>query len=101
MRKTLPFLLLVASTSIAPVSLLASRAIAQEQNPAAADKLSDADMEELLAPVALYPDRLLANVLTAACYPDELAAAQKAGGDKAAIEAASWEPSVKAVAQIP
>jgi uncharacterized membrane protein YgcG len=63
--------------------------------------LSDADLDEMLAPIALYPDRLLANVLTAACYPDELTDAARIAGDVDAIEASGFEPSVKAVAQIP
>jgi hypothetical protein len=74
-------------------------AVAAPQNPGAADRLSAADLEELLAPIALYPDPLLANVLAASCYPEELAQAARATG--AVIDSAPWEPSVKAVAKIP
>lgn len=70
---------------------------AHAQSPSSADRLSDADLEELLAPIALYPDPLLANVLAASCYPDELAAAGKAGGR---VDA-SWEDPVKAIAKAP
>ncbi len=66
-----------------------------------ADLLSAADLEELLAPIALYPDPLLANVLAASVYPAELAEAAGAGGNAAIIDAAPWEPSVKAIAKIP
>jgi len=90
-----------ACTMLAPTGAYLAPARALQQNPGAADRLSDADLEELLAPIALYPDPLLANVLTAACYPDELAAAAKAGGNDSRIDAADWEPSVKAVAKIP
>lgn len=62
----------------------------------AADGLSGADLEELLAPIALYPDPLLANVLAASCYPDELSQASRGSGN-----ASDWEPSVQAVAKIP
>lgn len=72
-----------------------------QPSPGAADRLSDADLEELLAPIALYPDPLLANVLAASCYPNELAEAAKVAGNEGAIDAASWEPSVKAIAKIP
>ena len=37
------------------------------------NKLSQADLEEMLGPIALYPDSLLANVLAASIYPDEVA----------------------------
>src|SRR6186713_2970878 len=74
----------------------------QAAQPGAPDKLSAADLEELLAPVALYPDALLANVLAASVYPDEVAAAAKmAGTDAAKIDAQSWEAPVKAVAKVP
>ncbi|MBX3359713.1 MAG: DUF3300 domain-containing protein [Phycisphaeraceae bacterium] len=66
--------------------------------------LSDADLEEMLAPIALYPDPLLANVLAASVYPDQVKAAGdlvNSGGDDAKIEATDWEPSVKMVAAVP
>lgn len=72
-----------------------------QQSPAGSDRLSPEDLEELLAPIALYPDPLLANVLTAAVYPDQLTAAKAVAGDAAKIDASDWEPSVKAVAKIP
>ena len=39
------------------------------------DQLSPNDLEDLLGPIALYPDPLLANVLAASVYPDEVAGA--------------------------
>jgi len=66
----------------------------------AADLLSAADFEELLAPIALYPNPLLANVLAASVYLSELAEAAGASGNAAIIDAAPWEPSVKAIAKI-
>jgi len=78
--------------------MLVPNAMAQ---PASTAGLADADLDELLAPIALYPDPLLANVLAAVCYPDELIEAKQANGDTAKIDAASWEPAVMAVAKIP
>lgn len=66
----------------------------------AADLLIAADFEELLAPIAHYPNPLLANVLAASVYPSELAEAAGASGNAAIIDAAPWEPSVKAIAKI-
>ena len=68
--------------------------------------LSAAQLDELLAPIALYPDSLLAEVLPASTYLAEVVQAWQwlqanpAYGD-AAIEALNLEPSVKAVAHYP
>lgn len=77
-------------------------AVRAQEVPAGA--LSRADLEEMLAPIALYSDPLLANVLAASVYPEEITAAQafvKAGGKGDAIDAQNWEPPVKAIAHIP
>jgi Protein of unknown function (DUF3300) len=69
-------------------------------------------LDRLLAPIALYPDALLAQILMAATYPLEIV---KAGrwlqdarhvalqGDllAGAVEAEAWDPSVKALAAFP
>ncbi|HWN82648.1 MAG TPA: DUF3300 domain-containing protein, partial [Candidatus Udaeobacter sp.] len=71
---------------------------------ARADGLGADDLDEMLGPIALYPDELLANVLTAAMYPDDIAAAGKyvgGGGDTAKLGEKGWEPSVVAIARIP
>lgn len=100
MQRIAPILIAcVCSISQFPAPLMPVALAAPQQNPGAADRLSDADLEELLAPIALYPDPLLANVLAASCYPEEVA--QAANADAATIDSSSWEPSVKAVAKIP
>lgn len=63
-----------------------------------------AELEELLGPIALYPDTLLANVLAACVYPDEVAEAAalvKSGGGASAIDQKAWEAPVKSVAKLP
>ncbi len=76
--------------------------------------LSAGDLEQLLAPVALYPDNLLAQILAASTYPAQVAAAdewmhqmqaqgisspdQIAAGAEAQGE---WDPSVKALTAFP
>ncbi len=79
--------------------------------PAAAQtKLDKGQLDQLLAPVALYPDSLLSQVLMGATYPDDIAAAAQwsaahAGqsGDAAvkAVESESWDPSVKSLVAFP
>lgn len=71
---------------------------------------SQQDLDELLAPIALYPDALLAQVLMASTYPLEVVEAarwQKANStlkDKALEEAVAkqtWDESVKALTTVP
>jgi Protein of unknown function (DUF3300) len=71
-----------------------------------AELLKPEQLEALVAPIALYPDELLANVLAASTYPlevvqaDRWLKAQKAlKGDalKKEVEKQSWDNSVKAL----
>jgi hypothetical protein len=68
------------------------------------------DLDEILAPVALYPDALLAQVFMAATYPLEVVEAarwQKQNAtlkDQAledALQKQSWDPSVKSLTAVP
>ncbi len=72
--------------------------------------LSAKDLQQLVAPIALYPDALVAQVLGAATFPDQVAAAslwvaqnKSLTGDKLmkAVDAQPWDPSVKALTQFP
>ena len=76
----------------------------------AAKTYSQQDLDQLLAPIALYPDSLLAQVLMASTYPlDVVEAARwsKANptvNDKAledAMQQQRWDPSVKALTSVP
>ena len=46
----------------------------------AAPALSQAELEQILAPIALYPDDLLTQVLVASTYPLEVVMAEPMGG---------------------
>jgi hypothetical protein len=68
------------------------------------------ELDQMLAPIALYPDSLLAQVLMASTYPADVQAAvawSKAHpdtkGDAAIsqVESQEWEPSVKSLAAFP
>ncbi len=72
--------------------------------------LSADELQQLVAPIALYPDALVAQVLGASTFPDQVAAAagwlqqNKSLTGKAltkAVDAQSWDPSVKALTQFP
>jgi hypothetical protein len=61
-------------------------------------------LENLVAPIALYPDPLLAQVLLAATFPDQIDEAARevrAYGAGTNIDDAPWDVSVKAVAHYP
>jgi|GEM_PF-1249925 len=71
--------------------------------------LSSSDIDAIVSPIALYPDQLIAQILGAATYPDQVTAASNwvnSSGlkDQALMEAADkqpWDPSVKALTQFP
>ena len=112
--KTLIALALLIS---APVTVVAqttdnppapsSSAQPASQPPPGAELLQPAQLEALVAPIALYPDELLANVLAASTYPLEVVQADRwlkehktLKGDalKKEVEKQSWDDSVKALA---
>jgi hypothetical protein len=68
------------------------------------------ELDSLVAPIALYPDSLLAQVLGAATYPDQIVAANqfvKVNRDltddalRAQVENRGWDPAVQALTQFP
>jgi hypothetical protein len=65
---------------------------------------TEEELDELLAPVALYPDPLLAQVLPAATFVDQLDEASRVLGgrsDDQMIADRDWDISVKSVAHYP
>jgi len=72
--------------------------------PPAPVQRSAADLEKLVAPIALYPDSLIATMLPAAVYPLEIVQAARFVRDTnnlAKLDAQPWDDSVKAVARVP
>jgi hypothetical protein len=72
--------------------------------PSASAQRSDADLDKLVAPIALYPDPLLATVLPASAYPLEIVQAARFVTDTnniAKLDSQSWDDNVKAVARFP
>jgi hypothetical protein len=68
------------------------------------------ELEKLLAPIALYPDPLLAQLLPASAYPVQIVQAQRwldknqalvASNDYSGIDNQNWDPAVKALARFP
>ncbi len=78
----------------------------------AAQKFSDAQVDQLVAPIALYPDPLLSQMLMASTYPLEVVEADRwvrepanksLTGDAltAALKNQNWDPSVMALVPFP
>ncbi|HZL66218.1 MAG TPA: DUF3300 domain-containing protein [Candidatus Limnocylindrales bacterium] len=119
-HKILPYLLsilLVLATMPAPANAL----LMYQEQPAPSSSgssgysgqgapMSAQELQSLVAPIALYPDALVAQLLSAATYPDQIAVANawmqqnknltgSALGQ--AVNGQSWDPSVKALTQFP
>jgi hypothetical protein len=72
--------------------------------PSAPPQRSEADLEKLVAPIALYPDPLLASLLPASAYPIEIVQAARFVKDTnniSKVDSQSWDQSVKAIAHFP
>src|SRR5689334_3927436 len=72
--------------------------------------LKQEELDQLLAPIALYPDALIAQILMASTYPLEVVEADRWVKsnpnlkDKAledALQQQQWDPSVKALTAVP
>jgi Protein of unknown function (DUF3300) len=71
---------------------------------------SSDELDQLVAPIALYPDKLVGQILAASTYPPQIVAANRwvqqnsaLKGDALAkaVDTQSWDPSVKALTQFP
>jgi uncharacterized membrane protein YgcG len=89
------------------IVLATSPANAQEAPPA---NLTATQIDALVAPIALYPDALVAQVLAASTYPNEVAEADQWLKDNSnlqgqalvdAVNQQQWDPSVQALTQFP
>ncbi|MBR0900186.1 DUF3300 domain-containing protein [Bradyrhizobium tropiciagri] len=117
--KTLLAVVLVSMTSVAALAQTADKPPAQTSQPVQANQpaaaaaqpadqlLKPEQLEALVAPIALYPDSLLANVLAASTYPLEVVQADRwlkerknLKGDalKTEVDKQAWDDSVKALA---
>ena len=97
-RLTWPVILILAI----PPGLLA-----QQQSAAV---FKPEELEQILAPIALYPDALVSQILIASTYPLEVVQADRFAKQNAtvkgdaltkALEAQSWDPSVKSLVNFP
>ena len=82
----------------------------EDMAKAPARPLDAVQLEQLVAPIALYPDTLVAQVLAASTYPGQIADADHwrqmqgyASADQiaAGADVQNWDPSVKALTAFP
>jgi Protein of unknown function (DUF3300) len=94
---------LIATLLVAPPGL-----IAQQAEQAAVFKQEELD--QLLAPIALYPDSLIAQILMGSTFPLEVVQADRFAKENAnlkgdalteALESQNWDPSVKSLVNFP
>jgi hypothetical protein len=83
---------------------------AGDQVPTPSAQQTPQELQQLVAPIALYPDALVAEILAASTYPAEIVEADhwmqshsNLKGDELAkeVDKQPWDPSVKALAQFP
>src|SRR5215472_11985521 len=83
---------------------------AQQPPQPAVPQLGQAELENLVAPIALYPDDLVAQILTASTYPIEVVEAERwlsahpnVRGDalQDAMQHEPWDASVKGLTAVP
>jgi hypothetical protein len=78
--------------------------VVRAQGDSPYEPFSPDQLDNLLAPIALYPDPLLAQVLVAATFPDQVDAAGRFARDPRYVDdldGQDWDVSVKAVAHYP
>jgi hypothetical protein len=95
------------AAALLAVFLLSHSPLASAQTSA---PLPTQQLDDLVAPIALYPDSLVAQVLAASTYPIEIAEAEQWVKDHPKWKAAKltdkskkekWDPSVKALVAFP
>jgi hypothetical protein len=96
----------------APGGLLYATQTDQSAEPAApaAARQTPEELQQLVAPIALYPDSLVAQILASSTFPEQVVDADRwvqshpdlKGEDLAqAIDPQPWDPSVKALVAFP
>jgi hypothetical protein len=101
---------LLVCAALAGAPLFVGLAMPSAVYAQSAAKVSNQQLDSLTAPIALYPDALLAQVLMAATFPQDVQAAAewskanaKLQGDDAvkAVASEPWDPSVQSLVAFP
>ncbi|MCE1246694.1 MAG: DUF3300 domain-containing protein [Firmicutes bacterium] len=96
------FLIILAAVVLLPCAAMAQTAA---NNSTAQKKLSGDQLDQLTAPIALYPDDVLAQILPASTVPLEIVEAyrylQQNNNKVDKMPDTDWDPSVKALLKFP
>jgi hypothetical protein len=102
--------LLIKALAVFLALLLGAPQGAMAQSEGGDKPFKQEELDQLVAPIALYPDSLLAQILMASTYPLEVVQAQRWAkanqslkGDAltSALEKQDWDPSVKSLVNFP
>jgi hypothetical protein len=105
--------LAITGAQVGSISAMAQSAASPQvavAPPAPAQRFDTAQLQQLVAPIALYPDAMVAQVLAASAYPVEVVEAERWMQRHAdlhgealaqAVDKESWDTSVKALTQFP
>jgi hypothetical protein len=105
--KKLTLALLVAMGTLSTSFPMLASASVEPETKVDNYQYSDAELDSLLAPIALYPDTLLTHIMIAATYPLDVVAADRWRQSnlhltpeqvEQALDPVTWDPSVKALA---
>jgi uncharacterized membrane protein YgcG len=107
----LSFILVTASSqTLYGYQTTASPPTADSGNSTDPAPRSEAELQSLVAPIALYPDALVAQILTASTFPDQIAVANywmqqnkslTGSALMQAVDKQSWDASIKALTEFP
>jgi uncharacterized membrane protein YgcG len=112
-KKVLSVLLSIILVTLSPQFLYGGQASGSTPadkfgNPTENTPMSASELQALVAPIALYPDALVAQILAGATFPDEIAVAdywlqqnKSLTGNvlMQAVDQQTWDPSVKALTE--
>lgn len=109
-REAMAVLVLPALLVTSVLTALPAAAQGASASATAATSFRQEELEQLAAPIALYPDSLVSQMLMAATYPLEVVQAERfvaqhknLQGEALArqLDAQPWDPSVKSLANFP
>ena len=98
-----------ATPAVTPAATPVSAAAPAQPGPAPGAATAQ-ELQELVSPIALYPDVLVAQILAASTYPAQVVEADRwlkgnpnLTGDQlaASVNAQPWDPSIKSLTQFP
>ncbi|WP_287498056.1 DUF3300 domain-containing protein [Alteromonas sp. AO-Serp] len=105
--KNITLSVIVALSSVSALPVIAQSNANLAHVSTSTQQYSDAELDSVLAPIALYPDTLLTHILIAATYPLDVVAADRwrqsnkhltPGQVENVLASVNWDPSVKALA---